>query len=175
VYVLVEIGKLLEHDKAKGAYPAITFYRDWTVHTKLDRSALADDLVRLFDDNVTSRNTTASDKLKILVSPSMLRQELKKYLTHHHLNLPSCNDGVLWKRFVKYLAGVIDETFLHCSLRNRKNKTTSVESITVSRTRNVNGTGTLIWEAHCHNSPPTGVDTSIEVALLPDIDKLALP
>lgn len=29
VYILVEIGKLLEHDNAKATYPTITFYRDW--------------------------------------------------------------------------------------------------------------------------------------------------
>src|SRR5438445_8979575 len=98
VYILVEIGKLLEHDKAKGTYPTITFYRDWVVHTKLDRSAFADNLVRLFDDYITSSNTTASDKLKELVSPLTLRHELTTYLTepHHNLDFPCCKDGVLW-------------------------------------------------------------------------------
>jgi len=176
VYILVEIGKLLEHDNAKGTYPTITLYRDWVVHTKLDRSAVADSLVRLFDDYVTSNNTTASDKLKELVSPLTLRQELTTYLTHHNLAFSCCKDGVLWKRFVKYLAGVIDETPLHCSSRNTgKKKTNHVESITVSRSRNQNDTAMLTWEALCHNHPPAGVDTTIQVVLLPDIDMIALP
>jgi hypothetical protein len=175
VYILVEIGKLLEHDHAKKTYPTITFYRDWIVHTKLDRSDIADSLVRLFDDYITSNNTTASDKLKKLVSPLTLREEFKAYLTQYNLAFPSCNDGVLWKRFVKYLAGVIDETPLHCSLRNATNKTNHVESITVSRRRNLNGTAMLTWKAKCHNPPPVGIETDIEVELLPDIDQVALP
>src|SRR6476620_9696922 len=76
VYILVEIGKLLEHEDARKNYPSITFYRDWVVHTKLDRSDVADDLVRSFDDYVSSGNTTASQRLKDLVSPLTLRKEL---------------------------------------------------------------------------------------------------
>jgi hypothetical protein len=175
VYILVEIGKLLEHDNAKGTYPAITFYRDWVVHTKLNLSAHAHTLVRLFDDYITSGNNSASDKLKELVSPLTLRRELTTYMTGHNLAFRCCDDGVLWKRFVKYLAGVIDETPLHCSLRKTKKRTNHVESITVSRRRNVNGTAMLTWEAHCHNPPPAGVETFIEVVLLPDFDEIALP
>jgi hypothetical protein len=156
VYILVEIGKLLEHGNAKGAFPTITFYRDWVVHTKLDRSRVADSLVRLFDDYVTSNNTTASDSLKELVRPLTLRRELTTYLAQHHLDFPSCNKGILWKQFVKYLAGVIDETPLHLSLRNTNSKTNHVRSVTVSRRRNLNGTAMLTWKAHCHTSPPAG-------------------
>ena len=175
VYILVEIGKLLEHDSAKATYPAIMFYRNWVVHTKLDRSAVADDLVRLFDDYITSNNTTASEKLKELVSPLTLRGELKTFLTHHGLTLSCCEDGVLWKRFVKYLAGVIDETPLQCfwsktfkktnhveavPVSHRRNShgsamlTKHVESVTVSRRRNLDGNAMLTWSAHCHTAPP---------------------
>jgi hypothetical protein len=175
VYILVEIGKLLEHENAKEAFPTIMFYRNWVVHTKLDVSALADTLVRLFDDYITSGNAKASDKLKELVSPLTLRKELTTYLTHHNLDFPCCKDGVLWKRFVKYLAGVIDETPLCCSLRKTKKKTNHVETITVSRRRNLNGTAMLTWKSHCHNPPPAGVETEIEVVLLPDFDEIALP
>jgi hypothetical protein len=177
VYILVEIGKLLEHDNAKRTFPTITFYRDWAVHTKLDRSEFADELVRLFDDYITSNNATASDKLKELVGPLKLRRELRTFLAHHDLTFSCCEDGVLWKRFVKYLAGIIDETPLHCSLWEKKNKdkTNHVESITVSRRRNLNGTAMLIWEANCHNAPPAGIETDIEVVLLPDFDQVDLP
>lgn len=175
VYILVEIGKLLEHEKAKETYPTIRFYRDWIVHTKLDRSALADDLVRQFDDYVTSSNTSATDKLKELVSPLTLQRELKKYLTHHCLVFSCCEDSVRWKRFVKYLAGVIDETPLHCSVRKKTPKTKHVESITVSRSRNKKGKAMLTWDAHCHTSPRAGIKTSIEVVMLPDFDNVALP
>src|SRR5262249_3849019 len=95
VYILVEMGKLLEHDHPKRTYPTITFYRDGSVHTKLDRSPRADSLVQLFDDYISSGNKTASSSLKELVSPLTLRKELTTYLTHHKLELPCCIDGVL--------------------------------------------------------------------------------
>ena len=104
-----------------------------------------------------------------------LREELTNYLEQHKLGCPSCEDGVLWKRFVKYLAGVIDETPLHCSLWKPKNKTNHVQSITVSRRRNYNGTAMLTWKALCYNPPPGGVETDIEVVLLPDFNEIALP
>jgi hypothetical protein len=175
VYILVEIGKLLEHGDAKGTYPTISFYRNWVAHTKLDRSAVADSLVQLFDDYITSNNTTASDKLKEIVSPLTLRQELKTFLAHHDLTFSCCENGVLWKRFVKYLAEIIDETPLHRALRKPYTKTNHVESITVSRRRNLNGTAMLTWKAKCHNPPRAGIETEIEVVLLPDIDQVALP
>lgn len=173
VYILVEIGKLLEHEHAKPTYPTITFYRDWVVHTKLDRSPVADDLVCLFDEYVTSSNMVASQNLKDLVSPLTLRKELATYLAHHNLQFPCCNDGVLWKQFVKYLAGIIYETPLH--LKTSKKKTNHVKSITVSRSRNKKGKAMLTWEAHCHNHPAAGVKTRIEVVLLPDFDNVRLP
>ena len=132
-------------------------------------------LVRRFDEYITSKNQTASDTLKQLVSPQTLRAELKKFLKQHSLRFTCCENGVLWKRFVKYLAGIVDETPLLCSLTKPYIKTNHVESITVSRRRNLNGTAMLTWEAHCHNSPPVGVETEIEVVLLPDIDQVALP
>jgi hypothetical protein len=176
VYILVEIGKLLEHEKAKKAYPAITFYRDWAVHTRLDLSEQADALVRSFDEYIASNNKTASARLKELVTPQTLRRQLGAYLRLHHLTFSSCTDGILWKRFVKYLAGVIDETPLHCSLRNKTARITHhVESVMVYRSRNKNGTAMLTWSAKCHTPPPPGIQSFIEVVLLPDIDNVALP
>jgi len=175
VYILVEIGKLIEHDKAKEKYPTTMFYRNWVVHTKLDHSAVAESLVRLFDDYITSSNTAASDKLKGLVIPLTLRHELKVFLAHHKLTFSCCENGVLWKRFVKYLARIVDETPLGCPLSKPYKKTNHVESVTVSRRRNLNGTAMLTWTANCHNSPPAGIETEIEVILLPDIDEVDLP
>jgi hypothetical protein len=184
VYILVEIGKLIEHDNAKEKYPTIMFYRNWVVHTKLDHSAVADRLVRLFDDYVTSKNKTASDRLKQLVSPQTLRAELKRFLKQYSLTFLCCEDGVRWKRFVKYLAGIVDEVPLWCSWSKTFKKggpngsamlTNHVESVTVSRRRNLNGTAMLTWSAQCHTAPPPGVETEIEVVLLPDIDEVDLP
>jgi hypothetical protein len=196
VYILVEIGKLIEHDNAKEKYPTIMFYRNWVVHTKLDHSAVADRLVRLFDGYITSNNKTASETLKQLVSPQTLRAELKKFLKQHGLRFSCCEDGVLWKRFVKYLAGIIDETPLQCSWSKTFKKANHVETVpvsrhgnldgsamltnhvqrvTVSRRRNLDGNAMLTWSAHCHTAPPSGVETEIEVVLLPDIDHVDLP
>ncbi len=60
-------------------------------------------------------------------------------------------------------------------MKDTKGKTTHVESVTVSRSRKLNGRAMLTWEAHCHNSPPVGVNTGIQVVLLPDLTTLLFP
>jgi hypothetical protein len=177
VYILVETRKLLEHDNAKSQYQTINFYRNWAVHTKLALSALADELVGLFDDYISSNNKTASNRLETLIKPTTLRDELTTFLAVHNLTFPSCTDDILWKRFVKLLAGVIEDAPLHY-LPPKKTATVPtkyVKSITVSRSRNKNGRAMLTWKADCHTQPPPGVDTSIKVVMLAGIDVVHLP
>jgi hypothetical protein len=175
VYVLVEIGKLLEHGEAKAKYRTINFYRNWAVHTKVSGSTLADELIHTFDRYITDNNVDSSKTLKNFVSPQTLRIELREYLkTPHGLTFPSCEDGVLWKRFVKHLAGVISQTPLLCTVRKASQPTKYVESVTVSRSRNQQKRAMLTWEAKCHTEPPIGVKTTLDVVLLEDIDVIML-
>lgn len=174
VYVLVEVGKLLEHDKAKAKYRTINFYRNWVVHTKVSESTLAHELIHTFDRYIIDNNADSSKTLKDFVSPQTLRIELREYLkTPHGLTFPSCEDGILWKRFVKYLARVISQTPL-CTKRKASQPTQYVESITVSRSRNQQKRAMLTWEAKCHTTPPSGVKTTLDVVLLEDIDVIML-
>lgn len=50
VYIMVELRKLLEHEQVKSRYDIVNFYGNWVVHTKLEQSAIADKIVRFFDD-----------------------------------------------------------------------------------------------------------------------------
>jgi hypothetical protein len=172
VYVLVEVGKLLEHGQLKDRYKTINFYRNWAVHTEISGSAFADELVRAFDQYIIDNNVDYSKTLKDFVSPLTLRDELKDYLKDTHgLSFPCCENGVKWKRFVKHFAGVISETPLLCSGRKKTPMPTQyVESITVSRSRNQEKRAMLTWAAKCHTSPPDGVKTTLPVVLLEDVD-----
>jgi len=176
VYVLVEVGKLFEHRKAKKHYKAINFYRNWVVHTKLEQSEFADDLVRTFDEYIANNNQDSSKRMKDLVSPLRLRHELNEFLGEH-VKSPYFENDILWKRFVKYLAGVIDQTPLHYIPSNKRMPsppTKHVKSITVSRTRNQQGRAMLRWEAECHTLPPPGVQTTLDVVLLEGVDVIML-
>ena len=37
-YLLVQLAKLVEREDRKGEYPHLVFYRNWAVHSKLDRT-----------------------------------------------------------------------------------------------------------------------------------------
>jgi hypothetical protein len=174
VYILVEIGKLLEHGNKKKDFPTINFYRNWAVHTRLDRSDFADALVRNFDDFIADSSVVMLDCFQKLLKPESLRSELRSFCEYFQLEFPPCSDGLLWKNFVKYLARVLDETPLQCYPQNSK-KLRYVRSVTVFRSRNQNGTAMLTWRAQCNPAPPDAAMTTINVVLLPDIESVEFP
>lgn len=179
VYVLVELGKALEHSHLKRDYPTIMLYRNWVAHTKIDLSDLADEIVHMFDEYIASRNASIPERLETLLKPETLRQEIINYLEPLGFDLVICNDRIRWKRFIKHLAEIIDETPLS-SLSPKKGKkstpTKYVRSLEVKRTRNnESGRATLTWSAACHTPAPPGVNTEIRVVLSTDADEISVP
>src|SRR5260370_38281246 len=49
VYILAEIRKLLELENAKDRYPALNFYCNWALHSRISKSAEAQRIVEIFD------------------------------------------------------------------------------------------------------------------------------
>lgn len=178
VYVLVELGKALEHSHLKTAYPTIMLYRNWAAHTKIELSDLADEMVHMFDDYIASGNASVPARLEALLKPETLRQEIVGYLGPLGFDLVICEDRIRWKRFVKHLAEVIDETPLQgLSPRRGKQSTPTkyVRSLEVKRTRNnESGRATLTWIAKCHTPAPAGVETEIRVVLSTEADEISV-
>jgi hypothetical protein len=178
VYILVEIGKMLEQDDAQTVYSTINFYRNWVVHAKLERHPLAVELLDLFDQYICS-GQEVSERLKALLKSLTLRIELREYLRSHSLVAPFCEDDVKWKSFVKILARVIldvpltvnDKTTIKKANKiSKKTPTKYVESVTVERSRNQNGVAMLRWTANCHTPPPDDVQSWLDVVLFPGDD-----
>lgn len=50
LYFMAEIRKLFEQEASKRRYPALSFYADWCLHSKIDRNIFADELLTKLDD-----------------------------------------------------------------------------------------------------------------------------
>src|SRR5205807_4571073 len=42
--------KLIEQDACRKKYPALSFYADWSLHSRIDRNSFADELLTKLDD-----------------------------------------------------------------------------------------------------------------------------
>lgn len=182
VYVLVEIGKLLEQTKQKDKYPIINFYRNWVVHSKLTSSAMASNIVFDFDEFIKTGNTVLPSQLKEMVSPKGLLEEMNKLLTIHKIRFPAYKNRKAWKTFIKHLAEVIVEVPLHfipakpaqpAMPEQIRVPPQYVETVTVKRDRNHEDRAMLTWTANCNGAQPAGVETEIQVVLYEDKDFVA--
>jgi hypothetical protein len=161
VYLLVELRKLMEHDKSKSQFPVLNFYCNWVVHTKLDASPIADKIIRLFDDMqaymVSAKNAPAPIKeLKSLLDQSSLRAELWKMLKRVGLPAaPICGSTAAWNSFQRLLGAVIEDVPLLIH-KERKQATLYVDSIAVRNLPLEGGKSfNLEWTPKFHN-PPQG-------------------
>lgn len=74
VYLLTEVRKLIERDKAKGSYPNLKFHCDWVLHAKLTGPG-AQDILRQFD---AAHPLLRDQKLELHDLPPMLRREIDR-------------------------------------------------------------------------------------------------
>jgi len=145
VYIFVELGKLLEHANGKKKYSIVNFYRDWVVHTKLERSSIADKVVRYFDDAHRAINEpelienppSLREGILGLVGYTPLRMQLEECLKHFGLPAILCQTEAAFSRFMRQLGRVVEDSPL---LINKQAKhtiaTEYVESVSVTPLRN---------------------------------------
>jgi hypothetical protein len=74
VYLLTEVRKLIERDKAKGAYPNLKFHCDWVLHAKLTGPG-AQGILRQFD---AAHPLLRDQKLELHDLPPMVRSEINR-------------------------------------------------------------------------------------------------
>ena len=75
VYFLVQLVKLVERDSLRRDYPHLIFYRNWAVHSRLDRAKV---LVKKFDKVIEQGEAEGQDGRIVCTS---LTQEMQKSLT----------------------------------------------------------------------------------------------
>src|SRR5271157_3421550 len=114
VYLLTEVRKLIERDKAKGAYPNLKFHCDWVLHAKLTGPG-AQDILRQFH---AAHPLLRDQKLKLRDLPPMLRSEINRISKmksfHEELDqllagygLPPLKRG--WTHFLHLYAKIVED------------------------------------------------------------------
>jgi hypothetical protein len=158
VYFLVGVRKLLEHDKSKAQFQVLNFYCNWAVHTKLDSSPIADEIIRLMDDlqayMVSASETPVStDDLQALLDQSSLRMEIATFFKHVGLPDAVCGSNAYWNKFQRLLGAVIEDTPLLIH-KAKKQTTRYVESISVKNLPLEGGKSfSLEWKPKFHTKP----------------------
>src|SRR5579863_9197735 len=90
VYLMAEIRKILEHDKAQKVYAALYLYCCWVLHAELDRGFAAD-IISLVDEIHGGGAKYDPDleprwrELHDLTDGQALRRELGEFLTRNDL------------------------------------------------------------------------------------------
>jgi hypothetical protein len=168
VYLLVELRKLLEHDGTKERYPVLNFHSNWVVHTTLSDSAVAERIVRHFDDlpnlleGARNGRIPISQEMERLINQEELRRELGECLRSYGLPTTICSSQQDWILFSDNLCLVIEDCPLTIrpqsskSIKPRKEKkpTSYVESVTVSRIPDVPEEGIgMSWKPKFHTRP----------------------
>lgn len=99
VYILTRIGKIIELEKSKKNYAVLNFYRNWSVHSEIDRTEPVTDILSEFIKNKENRFR--------LSLHNQFSSELNSFLKKH--NLPQLNNNRL-NNFIYYLGKVIADT-----------------------------------------------------------------
>ena len=112
VYILTRIGKVLELE-SDVKYPVLKFYRDWSVHTKLDRiknKEVIDILKEFVREKDTRHHFILHDKFC---------SELNEFFKNHNIKL--LNKANL-DMFIFYLGKVISDTPIEVTFDEQKYK-----------------------------------------------------
>lgn len=115
VYVMVEIRKILDHNKdhwRDGDFTLLRFYCDWTVHT--DKSRITENMKsamqEIFRDIKFQMEMPAmaqsNSSVTRFVYMEALRAEMRRFLEEHDINLNLVNNG--WMSFVQVLVKVLE-------------------------------------------------------------------
>lgn len=113
VYIMVELRKMLEHEKATKTSP-LAFYCDWVVHTEKDR--ITDDIRVMIDkiyqdvrQKIASTVYTRDDRSAVvdLLYFQELKKEVRAYLLRNDIIGSVTEDGN-WNVFVSLLVKILE-------------------------------------------------------------------
>jgi hypothetical protein len=123
VYIIACVRKLIEFENAQQTYPALNFYCNWALHTKLSNSAEASRIVAVFDraesfltqvhaaEPGQQISNTAPDwmgELNKEIALENFKSEFQQFCEARNVNGRLLLDERLWLRFLDLYAAVID-------------------------------------------------------------------
>jgi len=116
VYLMVEIRKILDHERDTGhknEYPLLRFYSDWIVHTSKDKITIEMERIinEVFRDiklQIENPNSVRSmTPVMQFAYKQQLEIEMKKFLGEHQLST-SVTGAEKWVHFVSLLVKVLE-------------------------------------------------------------------
>ena len=114
VYLIVEIRKVIDHEKSNTTYPLLKFYGDWAVHTEKDH--ITAEIRQMMEAMYkTAEMEIKNPALRKAGSSIMqfaymegLGQEMKSFLENHGIAPFLAEDENKWIEFVKLLVKVLE-------------------------------------------------------------------
>ena len=112
VYLMVEIRKILDHEKCKD-FPLLRFYCNWTVHTDKDIEAemkiVMEEMYSDIKEQIANPVMVKSDSApKRFAYMDNLKAEMKKFLEERGIN-SSITEGSSWVEFVRLFIKVLED------------------------------------------------------------------
>ncbi len=115
VYAMVKIRKVLEHDKQRKRYWALTFYCDWVLHTKLSQFG-AMKIINMLDERFAGFRTTEpkkfdpDGKIQEILSFQLFREELLVFLSRNRLPTVWAEDQFAWDKMIMLYGEEVRDT-----------------------------------------------------------------
>ena len=113
VYLIVQIGKIIEREESSQDFPVLCFYRDWVVHPKLDRNRRDGRTEMLGKLNeavlavIERRGHEVLERFEGAVSLKKLQKEIARFVQKYQLQRPNFDYVPWFKKFEGLLVSVL--------------------------------------------------------------------
>lgn len=105
VYMFIEIGKYLEHDKDIVSYPSINFFRNWISHPRKEKTSSIPDALK----NAIQLSASHAEIEEVFIQTVLeLRKDLVAFCKEKGLNTILEKDDI-WHTYNQKLFGVLAE------------------------------------------------------------------
>ena len=123
MYIMACSRKLIELANAYTTYPALNFYCNWALHTKLGKSAEAKRIVAIFDraeaflsqfqaaqdgQQIANQDQGWMEELNKEIALENFKTEFQQFCETHNIKGTLLDDEPSWLRFLDLYASVID-------------------------------------------------------------------
>src|SRR3989304_3063344 len=160
VYLLAQIRKLIERDNLRAQFEKLNFHCDWVLHSKLDRSSVAKDILKKLDAAYPLLNSGVrlsdlpeplTSEIKQILKFRFLEEELLKFLEAYRLPplAEYSSDG--WVRFLYLYGKVIEDIPLILSSETEHISHVIVKCEEVRHVEGVEVLFKLTWTSHNKN------------------------
>lgn len=111
VYLMVELRKLLDHQKIKDQYLTLRFYCDWTVHINKERHmegiAWAIETLNEYSSTLPPKEKHYNSVIESFLGMAELRREMATFLINNGLQMGKLESDESWDIFTRTLGEIL--------------------------------------------------------------------